>query len=143
MSKKVKVIIILICVFCVCIFGYLYYNKPAYSKIVGEWENKDGSITGTEMAKDFGDSKAYEIGANINGKPIFKNHNKAFRKLKKDYKKGIKAIQKEFKLWMLTRFNWKMYGVYGCQLTTDDDELRKQGSIISQFFDIYENSFQK
>ena len=69
-SKKVKVIIILFCVFYTCIISFLYYHKPAYSKVVGEWNSKDGSITGNEMSKDFGNSKAYEIGANINGKTL-------------------------------------------------------------------------
>lgn len=31
---------------------------------------------------------------------------------------------------------------YGWQLTTDVEDIQKQGSEITQFFDIYENSFK-
>jgi hypothetical protein len=34
------------------------------------------------------------------------------------------------------------YGIYGCQLPTEDKELRNQCLTISSFLDIYESSFK-
>lgn len=85
----------------------------------------------------------FEIGANKYGYAVFKDPKKALKRLKKDYKKGIIAIQKEFSLLPLSNFNYKHYETYGWQVTTKDEEIRKQARFVSSFFDIYENSFRK
>ena len=59
---------------------------------------------------------------------LIKNPDKAFKRLKKNYSKGIKAIQKEFNLLPLSQFNFRIYGTYGCQLTTGTDE--ESGNIL-------------
>ena len=144
MNKKLKLLIVLV----VCVIGLIMliviktpnYSKE-YSTVVGEWEPENG-ITGQEMSKHFGDSDAYEIGANSKGMPVFKNPDKAFRQVKIDYKEGIKAIKKELGVLLgLTKMNFRDYQVYGCQLTNCTEEESSQGRIISSFLDIYENSF--
>lgn len=84
----------------------------------------------------------FEIGANKYGMAVFKNPKKAFKRLKKDYSKGIQAIKKEFSLMPLSSFNYKHYKIYGWQVTSEDSEIQKQARFISSFFDIYENSFR-
>ena len=83
----------------------------------------------------------FEVGANKYGKAVFKNPQKAFKTLKKDYKKGLKLIQKEFNLLPLSNFNYKSYATYGWQITTGSKEEQEQARFISAFMDIYENSF--
>lgn len=84
----------------------------------------------------------FEIGANKYGIAVFKNPKVALKRLKKDYSKGISAIKKEFSLMPLSNFNYKQYKRYGWQVTSEDEEIQKQARFISNFFDIYENSFR-
>jgi type IV secretory pathway protease TraF len=108
--------------------------NTSLSKVVGEYDT-------SKLGNSFGNAEAYAIGANSKGMPVFKNPNKAFRQAIKDYKDGYKAIRKEFKLLPVNKLNYSQYSTYGCQITTGNDEEKRQGRIISQFFDIYENSF--
>ncbi|EOR19963.1 hypothetical protein A500_19434 [Clostridium sartagoforme AAU1] len=75
------------------------------------------------------------------GMPVFKDANKAFKQAKIDFAYGFDFIKDEFNLNKVNRFYWKPYKTYGWQVTTEDDELKKQCLDISVFFDIYENSF--
>lgn len=61
--------------------------------------------------------------------------------LKRDYKDGIKLIQKEFNLLPLNIFNYKSYGTFGWQVTIGTKEEKEQARFVSSFMDIYENSF--
>ena len=74
--------------------------------------------------------------------PIFKDTNRAFNQSLIDYANGFTAIQEQFNLDPISSGNWESYKTYGWQLTTDVEEIQKQGSEITQFFDIYENSFK-
>ncbi len=109
------------------------YN-PAYSKVIGEY---DVSRLGT----GFGNGEAYAIGANSQGMPIFKNPDQALRQALIDYQEGFQAIQAEYHLLPVSKYYWKKYKIYGWQLTTEDQDILKAGNRVSQFFDIYENSF--
>ena len=109
--------------------------NTSLSKVVGEYDT-------SKLGNSFGESEAYAIGVNVKGMPVFKTPNKAFRQAIVDCKLGFKAIRKEFKLLLVNKLNYPQYGIYGCQLTTGSDEEKRQGRIISQFFDIYENSFK-
>lgn len=107
------------------------------SEVVGEY---DISKLGGDFLKS--GNEAYAIGANKNGMPIFKDTNKAFNQALIDYADGFAAIQEEYNLKPISNKNWEEYKTYGWQLSTDNEYIRKQGSQISQFFDIYENSFK-
>lgn len=85
-------------------------------------------------------SMDFEIGANKYGYAVFKDPDKAYRRLKKDYTKGIRAIQREFNLFPMNRFNLDTYGTYGWQLTQGTKEEREQAQFVTRFYDIYENS---
>jgi hypothetical protein len=106
------------------------------SKVVGEYGT-------SKLGFDFGNSGPYAIGANAKGMPVFKDPDKAFTQAVKDYADGFDAIRREFKLPPVNKSNYPLYNTYGWQLTTGSDEEKRQGRIISQFFDIYENSFKK
>lgn len=83
----------------------------------------------------------YDIGANKYGYAVFKNPEKALKKMKKECEKGILLIQKEFHLLPFNSFNFRTYSVYGWQVTTGSEEEQEQARFVSQFLDIYENSF--
>lgn len=86
-------------------------------------------------------SKNFDIGANKYGYAVFKNPEMAFKTLKKQYKKGISLIQKEFYLFPLSVFNYKKYKVYGWQVNGGSSEEKEQARFVSSFMDIYENSY--
>ncbi len=119
--------------------GYIPDPNLSYSQ---RYESGKENLKGTVNYNSFESiSMDFEIGANKYGYAVFKNPNKAFKRLKKNYSKGIKAIQKEFNLQSLSQFNFRIYGTYGWQLTTGTDEEKEQARFVSSFFDIYENSF--
>lgn len=105
-------------------------------QVVGEYDT-------SKLSNDFNqNNEAYSIGANKDGMPIFKDTNKAFQQALIDYAAGFTAIQEQFDLEPVNSKNWESYKTYGWQLTSDDENIQKQGSEITQFFDIYENSFK-
>lgn len=107
------------------------------SKVVREY---DISNLGGDFLKS--GNEAYAIGANKEGKPIFIDTDKAFNQALIDFAEGFAAIERECGLEPISEKNWEEYKTYGWQLTTDNEDIRKQGIQITQFFDIYENSFK-
>lgn len=148
-TKKYKILIFIVLILLVISFimigknllirfGYMIDNNLRYSKLYIE----DNNIVGDVDVNYFGKINInFEVGANKYGVAVFKNPQKAFKTLKKDYKKGLKLIQKEFNLLPLSNFNYKSYATYGWQVTTGSKEEQEQARFISAFMDIYENSF--
>jgi len=131
--KKYYILAITLC----AIFLLIACASPN-SKVVGEY---DTSKLGGNFAKS--SNEAYAIGSNKDRMPVFKDTDKAFKQALIDYEEGFKAIQKEFNLKPISKKNWEAYKTYGWQLSADnDEEIRRQGREITQFFDIYENSFK-
>ncbi|WP_409370018.1 hypothetical protein [Lysinibacillus sp. 38-6] len=91
---------------------------------------------------DFGENEAYEIGANTDGMPIFKNTDKALEQAQIDYQEGLRAIAMEFDLEPISNSNINDYKKFGWQITVKDKHVSQQGIEISKFLDIYENSFK-
>ncbi len=119
--------------------GYIMDNNLNYSKV---YIVNEGNIKGNVDINSFGRINIdFDIGANKYGKAVFKNPDKAMKRLKKDYKQGIKLIQKEYQLLPLSNFNYKSYGIYGWQVTNGTKEEQEQARFVSRFMDIYENSF--
>ena len=115
--------------------GYIMDNNLKYSQV---YIVNEGNIKGNVDINSFG---RINIGANKYGEAVFKNPDKAMKRLKKDYKQGIKLIQKEYHLLPLSNFNYKSYGIYGWQVTNGTKEEQEQARFVSRFMDIYENSF--
>ena len=105
------------------------------SKVVDDYDN-------SQLSADFGDDEAYEIGANADGMPVFKNHQKALQQAQIDYKEGFAATAKEHDLKPISQKNYKNYMTYAWQLETKDETIVQQGVMIAKFLDIYENSFE-
>jgi len=85
----------------------LYNNDLKYTQeyIVGT-----GNIRGeVNIAKFLEYSEDFAIGANQYGYAVFKNPEKAFKTLKREFAKGIKCIQKEFNLLPFSKLTYKMY----------------------------------
>lgn len=119
--------------------GYIMDSNLKYSQI---YVSGEANIKGNVDINNFGKINIdFDIGANKYGYAVFKNPTKAYKRLKKDYSKGIKLIQKEFNLLPLNNFTYKTYKTYGWQVTTGTEEERKQARFVSSFMDIYENSF--
>ena len=133
------VLINLTCRFILIKKGYIpepnlvYTQRYEYGK-----DNLQGSVDYNKYEKI---SMDFEIGANKYGYAVFKNPNKAFKRLKKNYSKGLKLIQNEYKLFSINNFNFREYKTYGWQLTTGSEEEIAQAIFITSFLDIYENSF--
>lgn len=151
-NKKYKILILIISVLLIISFvilgrelllncGYILDNDLKYSQI---YISGDENIKGNVNVNKFGKINIdFDIGANKYGYAVFKNPNKAFKRLKKDYSKGIKLIQKEFNLLPLNNFTYKKYKTYGWQVTTGTAEEKEQAKFVSSFMDIYENSFNQ
>ena len=79
---------------------------------------------------------------NDENKPVFADPVKALAQAKVDYSEAISAVKSEHHLLPLSRYYYNAYGAFGWQIVTDNDMLCKQGTQLSQFIDIYENSFR-
>lgn len=146
MKNKTIIIIFsfIVVIIALSLIYFKYYPKPSNSlRWTQEYIAGQGNIKGDVDIYLFGTNSAYEIGANKDGYAVFKNPSEAFAQMKEDYSKGLSAIQKEFYFAPVSNLNFKRYGKYGWQLTTNEDEnIKQQGTKITQFFDIYENSFK-
>ena len=122
-------------------WGYILDSNLKYSQIyVTEYSNIKANVDVNKFGKINID---FDIGANKYGYAVFKNPNKAFNRLKKDYSKGIELIRKEFNLLPLNNFTYKNYKTYGWQVTTGTVEEKEQARFVSSFLDIYNNSFSQ
>ena len=139
LSILIVVVLIIIGRFTLIKMGYIMDDNLKYTQVyIAEYGNVKGNVDINSFGKK---NIAFDIGANKYGNAVFKNPKKAFKRLKKDYSKGIKLIQKEFNLLPLNNFNYKNYGTYGWQVSTGTKEEQEQARFVSSFMDIYENSF--
>lgn len=97
---------------------------------------------GNVKVQDFLDhGEEFAIGADENGKAVFKDPQKAFEALVRDYSDGINLIRDEYKLGPITPRNFYDYKTYGYQVNTGSEESKAQAAFVSGVLDIYENSF--
>lgn len=149
-KNKKKIRIVIISIISIIIMGtvgmsILLNVFPRYSeslKYSQEYVIGQGNIVGEVKIERFeARGAAFEIGANKYGYAVFKNPDKAFRTLKKEYAKAIKLIRKEFNLLPLTKATYQLYKTYGRQVTTGTQEEKEAARFVAQFMDIFENSF--
>lgn len=133
--KKKSAMTILVLIVAVLFIIILIYKATSHEKAVGEYNKRIGS-------EIFQENEAYDIGMAESGMPVFKDASKAFKQAKIDFADGFDFIKDEFNLNKVNRFYWKPYKTYGWQVTTENDELKKQCIDISVFFDIYENNLR-
>jgi len=103
----------------------------------------DGIVGNVDTEKYTNISPDFAIGANRLGIAVFKDPHKAFMKLTELYPDAIAAIQQAFDLPPLSAIDYEPYKTYGWQITTaaGSKDLLEQATFVTQFFDIYENSF--
>ncbi len=110
---------------------------------VQEYVAGQGNIKGDVNVEDFYErDHRFEIGATEDGYAVFKDPDKAYAALLENYRDGLSLIQKEYKLFRISKLNYSSYQIYGWQTTTGSEEARQQAQFVSSFFDIYENSFK-
>ncbi len=85
--------------------------------------------------------EAFEIGANSQGRPVFKEPDAALEALKNDYKTGVNLIKDEFKLADLSDKSYKEYLKKGKKVSSGSENARKQAEFVVDFLEIYDNSF--
>lgn len=126
-----KKIMLLLCACLCCGCGAVQQaiKHPAVSEYVGD--------INLEAFTDI--NKLFEIGADATGKAVFKDPQAAFEAFKSQYHDEIEAIQNQFQLEDLTLDNLEAYKNYGWQLK--DDALREGGQFVTEFLDIFENSY--
>lgn len=119
--------------------GYLPDDQLKYTQVyIADYSNVKGNVDVDKFGKI---SVDYDIGANRYGNAVFKDPKKAIKRLKINNAAGIKAVQNEYHLSSLNMFNFRIYGTYGWQITNGTEEEKEQAAFITQFMDIYENSF--
>lgn len=106
------------------------------AKVVGEYDAS--SLGGAFLTSG---NTAYQIGMNAYGMPVFINSDAAFDAILEDCGDGFAYLSSEFDLSAVTTQNYEDFKTYGWQTGASDEAVRRQCVEISQFFDIYENSF--
>ena len=84
----------------------------------------------------------FAIGADEDGKAVFKDPEKAFEALKEKYADGIELIREQYGLAPLSQSNYKDYSVLDVESSAGTKEQRVQANFVTSFMDIYENSFE-
>lgn len=85
----------------------------------------------------------FAIGADKYGRVVFKNPLKAFDTMKELYTDGLTLIAEEQELAPISQSNYNLYKKFGWQVTSGSEEAQKQARFVTNFLDIYENSFDK
>lgn len=118
-------------------------RKNSQLKYSKEYVTGKDNIKGDVDVEKFENvSEDFEIGANELGYAVFKNPDKAMSTLKEKYLPAINLIKEEFNLKELSNDTITEYKNYGDQLTKGTKEEKKQAAFVSEFLDIYENSFK-
>lgn len=123
-------------------------NDVAPPQILYPWVQEytpgaDGIAGNVDKEMYWNISPDFEIGADQRGMAVFKNPYKAFQTLTALYEDAIAVIQDTFDLPPLSAADYQEYKEYGWQVTAaaGHKNIQEQTNFVSQFFDIYENSF--
>lgn len=135
--RQNKRLIALAAAFAVVVVGLLVLFEAVY---FSPFASHPGDVS--QWQGLFPSHSAYRLALNDENKPVFADPAKALAQAKVDYSDAIRAVRSEHHLLPLSRYYYNAYGVFGWQIVTDNDMLRNQGAQLSQFIDIYENSFR-
>ena len=124
-------------------FNRLWCNSSDYTSVCAGIYFRSGERKGDVDTEDFADRDTrFEIGADKDGNAVFKNPDAAYDALIVKYSDGISLIKEEYSLDNISKKNYGEYQTYGWQVTGGSDESREQAQFVSEFFDIYENSYK-
>lgn len=144
-NKKVKTgLIIIISFISIALLSYyMFFIRGFYAasdKVVGPY-NGSANI---DMYLEY---EQWQIGENKYGQLIFVDPDKAFELAQEKYSDAISLIyehfNEEYQLGQFSQNNYQQYKMLGWQIPTDDEEIRLSGVRLTQFLDIYENSFKR
>lgn len=109
---------------------------------VQEYVPGTGNILGSVHKEKFESvSEDFAIGADQYGRAVFKDPQKAFKTLTKLYAGGIALIREEHDLPPFSRRTYDSYKRLGWQTSSGSEEEQAQALFVTEFLDIYENSF--
>ena len=142
--KKSKVKIFCIVLAGMIVVAALFFYMALFKGFYASSDKPIGDYSGPADFDFLGRKEIYHVVANKYGEPIFENSSGAFDEAEADYGDAIQLIYdtfgNEYDLGPFNEKNYQMYMTLGWQLPTDDEIVRKQGSDLSTFLDIYENS---
>lgn len=132
--KARNIIISLIAIVIAIILGVFNYIEqrefsPIYCKPDGDVSAWDGL---------YPDNEAYDLCiASSHGRPIFKNPDAAFSRMKKDYRKELSTVRKNNNLLFITKYNFEDYMRKAWNSSDEDLDCAK----VTQILSTYESSF--
>ena len=103
----------------------------------------EGILGQVDKAKYESVSEDFAIGADKYGRAVFKDPRKAFETMKQLYSDGLALIAEEQNLAPISHSNYNLYKKFGWQVTSGTEEAQKQAKFVTNFLDIYENSYMK
>ncbi len=86
-------------------------------------------------------NRDFDMGADANGVPVFKNPYRAFDTMVELYADGLAMIQRVNNLPPISRDQFSAYKTYGWQTMEGTQKENEQAMFVSIFLDYYENSF--
>lgn len=117
-------------------------KNPITHPYTQEYIAGQGNIQGNVNTENFIEKDSrFEIGADKDGMAVFKEPEKAYEALLEKYSEGLSLIKKEFDLPDTSSRDYEGYKNYGWQVETGTKEERAEALFVTQFLDIYENSF--
>lgn len=140
MKKAIAVILTLIAALSLAGCGTPEISHP-YTQ---EYIAGQGNIQGDVNVESFlAASEDFAIGADENGKAVFKDPIKALDTLKELYAPELKRVQEHNGLGSLTYSNYPSYALATMEPegTLNEEDLERI-LFVGSFFDIYENSFE-
>lgn len=127
-------------VVCVLLFVYTAFIHGFYAAS----DKPVGPYTGPAYLEYLPDIPCYKIAQNRYDQPIFEDPDAAFQQASKDYADAIHLVyqqfHEEYHLPPFGKHSYQAYKALGWQLTAGDESVRKQGSDLTKFLDLYENS---
>lgn len=137
-----QIVAVLIIIICVIIFSDRsdgIIEKPYTQEyIIG-----DSNIKGNVNVKNYTDiSSDFDIGANEDGYPVFKDPHQALETLKVIYDDILVKIQDDNNLEELSYDTYEKYIKYSGSFTFSSFDDTENAIFVNQFLDIYANSFE-
>ena len=144
-EKRVRTILILSvgALLLCCLAYYLIFIHGFYAesdKVVGQY-------AGTADISMYENDEEWRIGVNKYGEPVFADPEKAFQLAQERFAEATELIYESFgtdyHLERISVGNYQIYKQLGWQIPVNDEAIRKQGVQLTQFLDVYENSYKR
>ncbi len=150
-QKKVKKWIIVIIAFIIAFSGIAYIGfkvilYPIDKIYIMAYDTTNDKIKGNVAIEKFLEhGEVYDIGANMRGYAVFKNPDKAYKQLVKDYSEVIEEIKEMYGLPEFSKTEVDVYCNYANTYShqAQNQKVQDKAKFISAFCDIFENSINE